>query len=150
MPIILEFVVYLSISLPVSSTVQQQGFYTYAWGETSLIRPPKGQVPWPQKWGGQSAMLPQERGLRPFGALTKKPNCMDLIQVLDDIFIPDSSLALLGAVWAGLPQFTLYTQRDRWHPEREAMAECGSNETVSRGPLPVVHVAMGVDVETWM
>ena len=46
----------------------------------------------------------------------------------------------------GLPRFTLYEQRG-WHPDREAMAKCGLEETLARGPLPVLHMAMGLNVK---
>ena len=71
---------------------------------------------------------------------------LDRILAQVDIFVPDSSPELLGAVLAGRPQFTLYAQRGK-HPEQEATAECGSEGTLARGPLPVFHVAMGVDVK---
>ena len=50
----------------------------------------------------------------------------------------------------GLAQFMQYAQGG-WHPaEHEATAECGLVGTFAKGsPLPVFHVAMGVDVERW-
>ena len=53
------------------------------------------------------------------------------ILVQADKLVQDSSPELLGAV--GLPQFTLYAQRG-FHLKRGAMAECGSKETLARGP----------------
>ena len=64
---------------------------------------------------------------------------VDRILAQVDILVPGSSPELLGAV--GLPQFTLYAQR-RFGPERGATAECGSKETLARGPLCVFHLAV--------
>ena len=61
-----------------------------------------------------------------------------------DILVPDSSPELLGAV--GLPQYTLYVQKG-WHLERGAMAKWGLDETLSKGPLHVLYMAMGIDVK---
>ena len=51
------------------------------------------------------------------------------------VLIQDSSPELLGAV--GLPQFTEYVRKERRHPKRGTLAECGSEGTLARGPLRV-------------
>ena len=54
---------------------------------------------------------------------------------------------LKGVVsWRKLPQYILYAKRG-WHPERGATAECVSEEALSRVPLHVFQVAMGVNVK---
>ena len=69
---------------------------------------------------------------------------MDHTLVQADIHVPDSPPELLGAV--GFSQYMLHARRG-WHPERGTTAKCGSEETLSRGPFHVFHVAMGVDVK---
>ena len=61
-----------------------------------------------------------------------------------DILVPDSLTEVLGTV--GLLQYMLFAKRG-WHLKRGTVAECGSEETLYRGPLRVFHVAMGVDVK---
>ena len=62
---------------------------------------------------------------------------VDRILVQADVLVPDYSPELLGVV--KLPQYTLYV-RWGWHPERGALAECGSEETFQGFPP---HVSCG-------
>ena len=61
-----------------------------------------------------------------------------------DILVPHSLAKVLAAV--GLPHYMLYAKRG-WHPERGAMAGCGSEETLFRGALHAFLVAKGVDAK---
>ena len=69
---------------------------------------------------------------------------VDCILEQADILLPDSSPELFRAV--RLSPYMLHVQGG-WHPKRGAVAECRSKETLSRGPLHVVHVAIGMDVK---